>query len=113
MGIDSYLQFISVLIIFVVVLGATYYVTKWIANYQKDVGNGNNIEIIETGRISTSKYIQIVKIADRYVAIGVSKDQIVNLGDVDPSAIVHQSESGEMPGFKEILEKIKGEKRNK
>ncbi len=109
MGADSYLQFISILIIFIAVLAATYYVTKWIANYQKGSESGNNIDIIETCRISTTKYVQIVRIGKRYVAIGVSKDDITDLGDFPIEDLDLDKETAEGPGFKEIFEKIKGE----
>ena len=67
MTADSYLQFIAILIIFVVVLGLTYYVTKWLAGYQKEKNIGKNIEVLETGRISTTKYIQIVRLGNKYM----------------------------------------------
>lgn len=111
MGLDSYLQFISVLIIFILVLAATLYVTKWMANYQKGSASSKNIEIIDTCKISTNKYIQIVRIGERYVSIAVSNDQVTNLGEVDPDQLVHEAESGENLGFKEIFDKIKGEKK--
>lgn len=111
MGVDSYLQFLSVLIIFILVLVATYYVTKWISNYQKDVSSGKNIQVIETAKISATKYVQIVKIGGRYVAIGVSKDQIVNLGEVDGNGLIFDGADTQNLGFKEIFEKIKGEKK--
>ena len=109
MGADSYLQFISILIIFIAVLGATYYVTKWIANYQKGTESGKNIDIIETCRISTSKYVQIVRIGNRYVAIGVSKDDITNLGDVSPDELELSKAPEANLGFKDVFEKIKSE----
>ena len=108
---DSYLQLVSVLIIFIVVLGATYYATKWIANYQKGTESGKNIEVIETSRISATKYVQIIRIGERYVAIGVSKDQITNLGDVSLDELSLNTEVKENLFFKEVLEKIKGEKK--
>ncbi len=112
MGVDSYLQFISVLIIFIAVLGGTYYVTKWIANYQKGSESGKNISIIETCKISATKYVQIIRVGERYVAIGVSKDQITNLGDVPSEDIILNDKPTETLGFKDILEKVKGEKKN-
>ncbi len=111
MGLDSYLQFISVLIIFVLVLAATLYVTKWMANYQKGSASSKNIEIIDTCKISTNKYIQIIRIGERYVSIAVSNDQVTNLGEVDPDQLIHEDASGESLGFKEIFDKIKGEKK--
>ncbi len=109
MGADSYLQFISILIIFIGVLIATYYVTKWIANYQKGNESGRNIDIVETCRISTSKYVQIVRIGKRYVAIAVSKDDITNLGDVPEEDLELSKPETESLGFKDVFEKIKGE----
>ena len=111
MGLDSYLQFISVLIIFVLVLGATLYVTKWIANYQKGSASSKNIEIIDTCKISTNKYVQIIRIGHRYISVAVSNDQVTNLGEVDPDELLLEAESGETLGFKEIFDKIKGEKK--
>ena len=111
MGADAYLQFISILIIFIAVLAATYYVTKWIANYQKGTESGRNIDIIETCKISATKYVQIIRIGERYVAIGVSKDQITNLGDVNGDDLQLNAEPKENLSFKEVLEKIKGEKK--
>ncbi|MCR5556852.1 MAG: flagellar biosynthetic protein FliO [Butyrivibrio sp.] len=111
MGADAYLQFISILIIFIAVLAATYYVTKWIANYQKGTESGRNIDIVETCKISATKYVQIIRIGERYVAIGVSKDQITNLGDVPAEDIQFNTEEKENRSFKEVLEKIKGEKK--
>ena len=111
MGADAYLQFISILIIFIAVLAATYYVTKWIANYQKGAESGKNIDIIETCKISATKYVQIIRIGERYVAIGVSKDEITNLGDVPAEDLKFNTETKENLSFKEVLEKIKGEKK--
>ena len=111
MGADAYLQFISILIIFIAVLAVTYYVTKWIANYQKGTESGRNIDIVETCKISATKYVQIIRMGERYVAIGVSKDEITNLGDVPAEDLQFNTESKENLSFKEVLEKIKGEKK--
>ncbi len=109
MTADSYIQFISLLLIFVVVLAVTYYATKWLAGYQKEKNNGGNIEIIETARISTSKYIQIVRIGDKYMAIAIGKDEITSLGEIDYDSLIINNPSDKNASFKDILEKFKGE----
>lgn len=111
MGVDSYLQLVTVLIIFIVVLAATLYVTKWMANYQKGANLSKNIEIIDTCKISTNKYIQIIRIGERHVALVISGDQVTNLGDVDPDELILKTETDNSLGFKDVLEKIKGEKK--
>ena len=60
-GAGSYAQFITVLLVFVLVLGITALTTRWIAGYQKQQNQNNNVEVIETSRIANNKYIQIVR----------------------------------------------------
>ncbi len=38
---DSYIQFMTVLILFVLVLAITYYATRWMAGYQKSRVSGS------------------------------------------------------------------------
>ncbi len=109
---NSYLQFVSMLLVFVAVLAATYFFTKWMAGYQKDRNTSGNIEVIETMRLSTTKYIQIVRIGQRYVAIAVGKDEVTNLGDISrEDLIIREDKPEDTVSFKEILDKLKGEKK--
>ncbi len=109
---DSYLQLISMLVIFVVVLAVTYFFTKWMAGYQKEKTTSGNIEVIETARISATKYIQIVRIGGKYVAIGVGKDEITNLGELSKEDLIIKEDDPENNmSFNEILEKINGDKK--
>jgi len=102
---DSYAQFIAVLVIFILVLGITAYVTKWIANYQKQQNVNCNIELIETTRISNNKYIQIVKIGEKYFAIAVCKDTVTLLCQVPEEEIQFTKSEFQMPKFKDLLDK--------
>jgi len=102
---DSYAQFIAVLVIFILVLGITAYVTKWIANYQKQQNVNCNIELIETTRISNNKYIQIVKIGEKYFAIAVCKDTVTLLGQVPEEELHFTKSEFQMPKFKDLLDK--------
>ena len=113
MGVDSYLQLVSVLIIFVVVLAATLYVTKWMANYQKGATSCKNIEIIDTCKISTNKYIQIVRVGERRIVLGITDGQITNLGDVNGDELILDGTEDQTLNFKDVLDKIKGEKKEK
>ncbi len=107
---NSYLQFITMLLVFVIVLAATYYFTKWMAGFQKERNLSGNIEVIETARISTTKYIQIVRIGSKYMAIAVGKDEVTNLGEISREDLIFKEDSPEDKGsFKDILDKFKGE----
>ena len=42
-GVESFVQFMTVLILFCIVLGVTYVTTRYIANFQKLKQEGGNI----------------------------------------------------------------------
>lgn len=106
--VDSILQFITVVIIFILVLALTYFTTQWIAKYQKVKTFNENIEVVETYRINQNKYIQIVRTGDKYLAIAVSKDTITMLTELSKDELDFSKPQGmAASSFKEILEKAK------
>lgn len=105
---DSYLQFITVLLLFLFVLAVTYVATRWITNYQKDKGIGNNIEVIETARIASNKYLQLVRAGSKYLIIAVGKDEIHMLTELSEEEIhLAADKSGMAMDFGSIFEKFK------
>ena len=113
--IEAFAQLLTLLIIFIFVLAVTYYVTRFVGNYQKNKLSGSNINILENMRIANNKYIQIVKIGSRVFAIAVAKDTVSYLCELDEDELIYkESSSGKMlinnDNFKEILEKFKKDK---
>ena len=104
---DSYIQFMTVLILFVFILAATYLVTKWIAKAQKEkVGNGN-LEVIETCRITPNKYVQIIRAGGKYLVIAIGKDEIHMLAELTEEELIFQEPSkGQITDFAGILERV-------
>ncbi len=108
-GSSGYAQFITVLLLFVAVLGITAAVTKWMANYQKQQSTNENIEVIETTRIANNKYIQIIRAGGRYMVIAVCKDTVTMLGEI-PEDELKEPRPSQGFHFKEILEKAVSKK---
>ena len=106
----SYAQFITVLLIFVVVLGITAVVTRWLASYQKQQSVNENIEVIETTRIANNKYIQIIRVGGKYMVIAVCKDTITMLGEI-PEEQLKEERPVQNFSFKEFLDKASGLKK--
>ena len=105
---DSYIQFITVLIIFVFVLALTYAVTRRIARSQKESRESGNLEIIETCRISTNKYLQIVRAGEKYLVIAVGKEEVHMLAQLDPEEIrIRQEDGAAGVNFASVLEKVR------
>lgn len=108
---QSFLQLLNVLIIFVIVLGITYFVTRWIAGYQKSQMLNKNMKVVETMRISNNKYIQIVSVGERYLVLAICKDTITLIAELEGDELVEGIDSDiKMPtkeSFEQILEKVK------
>lgn len=105
-------QFITVLVLFVIVLWVTWAVTKWTAGYQKGKWSGGNIEMLESFRIASDKYVQIIRVADKYLAVAVAKDTVTFLAQLDESALVWKEDmSGAGMSFQGILEKVREKKK--
>ena len=104
---DSFVQFITVLIIFLFVLAVTYWVTKWTAGYQKSQTSNANMEIMETIRLSVNKYIQIIRVGRKYLAVAICKDTVTMLTEINEQDLVFPDESALNPTrFKDILDRI-------
>ena len=109
-SLDSIVQFFTVLVIFVFVLGITLISTRYIAGIQKNKYKTGNMELIETLRISNNKYLQIVRVGNKYVCMAVCKDTVTLLGEIQKEDMVLSEERiVTHDSFRQILEKMKQE----
>ncbi len=105
---NSTAQFISVLLIFIFVLALTLFSTRWIAKIQSAQNTNKNINIIETCRIASNKYIQVVKIGNTYMAIAIGKDNVTMLTEISEEELeLNVEPNGSSFDFKDFLEKAK------
>lgn len=115
---NSVVELITVLVIFLFVLALTYYVTRWIANYQRTKTAQGNLSVIEVIRVSNHQYIQMLRAGTKqYLVVGVSKDRMTLLATltedelrevtepVATAAKAGQSFSDILEGFKKKHEK--------
>ena len=107
-GLESVVQLITVLFIFVFVLAITWISTKYIAGIQKDKYKTGNMELIETLRISNNKYMQIVRVGSKYYCMAVCKDTVTMLGEIRKEEMIFSDNnvSANMD-FHKILESMK------
>ena len=110
-GINSFAQFLTVLIIFIGVLALTYFTTRWVASYQKGKMMSGNIQVLETFKITQNKYIQIIRVGNHVYTIVIGKDNITLLGEISEDEI-HIQEDSNFPkmDFKQLLENAKSTK---
>ena len=104
---DSYIQFMTVLILFLFVLLVTYWGTKWMAGYQKGQTVRANMEILETMRLSNNKYVQIVRVGKKYLVVAICKDTVTMLTEIpEQDLILSDGSVSKTMGFKDILDKV-------
>ena len=107
-SLESFVQFITILLLFLFVLVITYVVTRWVSGVQKIQMTGKNMELVETMRISNSKYLQIIRTGGKYLVVAVCKDTVTMLTELSADEISLSSETeGNSLSFREILDKIK------
>jgi flagellar protein FliO/FliZ len=109
---NSVVELVTVLVIFLFVLFITYYVTRWIAGYQKTKTSQGNLSVLEGIRLSNSQTIQLVRAGkDQYLVVGVSKDHMTVLATLTKEELreVEEMAPPTAPGakFSEILEELK------
>ena len=103
---ESFFQFLFLLVIFIFVLAITYFTTRWIAKIQQGQVTNKNIKVIETHKLTTNKYIQIIKITDKYFAIAIGKDNITFISEIEECKLT-ENDLYTADHFQEMLEKAK------
>lgn len=103
---ENLVHLLTVLLIFIFVLFVTYFTTRWMAKFSKGQNAGRNIEVIETYRISSNRFIAIVRTGSKYIVLGVGKDNINMLSEIPEDSIVSTKSGGNTSGsFKSLLER--------
>lgn len=78
-SMESFLQLISALLIFVFVLLITYFTARWVGSYQKVRMKSKNLQIIESMSVGNNKTICLLKAGTEYLVVAVGKDEIHTL----------------------------------
>ena len=95
------------LIIFVFVIGLAYFITKKLASLGTLRMQGKNIKILETIQIGMNQHIHLIQVGDKMFIIGVSKENISYLSEIDDQCIdlsLYQT-GNKTPSFEEYLKK--------
>lgn len=102
--LSDVIQLLFMLLVFVVVLAAACYTTKFLVKTGYIQSKTTNIEILENYRIAPNKNIQIVKIGTKYIAVAVGRETITFLAELSEEELdFHKEEPVGAPDFKEVF----------
>ena len=102
---QSLVELLGLIFLFIVVLTACYFTTKFVAGKQVTQKKVGNFEIIETFPISQNKYLQLIRMGNKYIVISVSKDSVTYITELEESDCckIQRSTIVSGKGFKEVL----------
>lgn len=108
--IENVFQLIGLLVVFALILAASYFVTRWIGNITLQSQKNQNISVVETFRLAPNKFIQILRLGDKYIAVAVSKDHVEFLAEISEETLslpeTRERQVSSNQDFKEIFSKI-------
>ena len=112
-SLDSCVQLITVLVIFIFVLIITYFTTRWMAGIQKGRSFNKNLRIIETISAGNNKMISIVQAGEKYLVVSIGKDEVHYLTELkqeelkDLSFMNPDNQNDKQDPFAEIFGRLK------
>lgn len=111
-SMDSFLELIGVLLVFVFVLVITYLCSKWMAGYQKIHMKSKNLQVIESIPAGNGKVISLVKAGTQYLVVGIGKDEMEHLATLTEEQLTdfsfqEEKSAGKEESFQEIFGQFK------
>ena len=104
-SMQSLFELLGLILIFVIVLVVCYYTTRFVAGRQLVQKKIGNFEVVETFAISQNKYLQLIRMGNKYVVISIAKDSIAYITELDENEVCQIQKNATLSGknFKEIL----------
>lgn len=106
-------QFFSLIVVLVIILFLAYYVTKFITPAKYKNTRNSNLKIIESIAVGYQNSLQIIEVGDKTILIGVTKDKINFICDVNENSINKDMNNIklELPNsFQKYLDKLMNKK---
>lgn len=104
----SIFKLIFLLLIFIGLLFAASYFTKWYAKSTMAGGRSSNISIIESKQIAPGKSIVLARIGNKYISFVLTKEHASFLTEIDREELhIEEKVTPQNVSFREVLQKIR------
>ncbi|MDO5519470.1 MAG: flagellar biosynthetic protein FliO [bacterium] len=107
---SGFRDLLVLILVFVLILAACYYSTRWAARTGLNLQKQKNIKVLEVYRLNQTKYLYIVKIGDKTMSLGVTKDHIEFLSELNEDSLDFTQTEAPQMNFKELLKMYKDKK---
>ena len=104
-SLQSLFELLGLILIFVIVLVVCYYTTRFVAGRQLVQKKIGNFEVVETFPIAQNKYLQLVRMGNKYVVISVTKESITYVTELEEHEVCQIQKNNTVSGksFMEVL----------
>jgi flagellar protein FliO/FliZ len=82
----DYYNIVYIIAVFIVILFVAYYISKRVGNFHIKRTN-NTMKIVEVIPVGPQKTIQLIKVGNEFILIGVSKDRITYMKEVSVDSL--------------------------
>ena len=110
-AVNNFARFITLLLIFILVLVVCYYTTRFVAKSQKGLRSGGNLELMESISLGGNRYLQLVKAGGHFMVLALGKDSVQLICELQPDEV--HSVARQEGGFLEILKRAKEKSEDK
>ena len=108
---SSWLQLLGTLLLFLFIVVICFYTTKYVAGRQIKQMRNSNFRVIDTYRVTTNKYLQLINIGKQYVVIAVTKDNISVITTLNEEEITLPEDGKPATNFKDLLSELTRKKK--
>ncbi len=107
-GGAGFWQMMSLVFMLIIILLAAYFTSKFVASFKLGQLKKSNFQVIDAYRISANKVLQLVKIGNKYIVLGIGKDSINVITELEEKEVIFREvNQGEKQTFRQIMDKLK------
>ncbi|MCR5251187.1 MAG: flagellar biosynthetic protein FliO [Lachnospiraceae bacterium] len=106
-AVNNLARFLSLLVIFILVLALAYYTTRLVAKSQRGLGHAGNMQILESMALGGGKTLLLVRAGKHYLVLATGKDSVSTVAELAEDEILPVTEGSSPGGFGEILRRVK------
>ena len=101
--LENLFKTFGLLLVFIVIIIACYYVTKLVGTNQLAKTKNSNFKILDTYKLGQNQLLAIVQVGTRYFCIGITKEQISLISELDTDSFTVPDVKG-MPSFAGVFQ---------
>ncbi|MGB9779308.1 flagellar biosynthetic protein FliO [Caldanaerobacter sp.] len=102
-----WIQLIWYLVAFFLVIGAAFYITRFIGQASVKFSQSHNIELLDFASLGRDKGLFIVRVGGRVILIGVTNNSITYLLDLEEQKLNFEKSKSFASDFNVSLEKFR------